>query len=135
MINDNRTRCWRYSIDGQLEATLYLTDEEFAKYTHITTVEPPEQTVTHRAFWVDDTWSLVQVTPFPLTINSTTVLANNLDTITLEDLPIPCTVTVANTVYEVDDGTLEISFDTPGEYQITVSAFPYLDKTFTVEAI
>jgi len=68
-------------------------------------------------------------------LNTDQILANRIDTITLALLPIPCTVTVANTVYEVDDGELEISFDTPGEYIITVSSFPYLDKTFTVEAL
>jgi hypothetical protein len=69
------------------------------------------------------------------TLSNTSVLANEIDAVVLQHLPIPCTVTVANAVYEVDDGTLEISFDTPGEYQVTVTSFPYLDKTFTVEAI
>ena len=69
------------------------------------------------------------------TLSHTFALANGIDEVVLQYLPIPCTVTVANAVYEVDDGTLEISFDTPGEYQVTVTSFPYLDKTFTVEAI
>ena len=69
------------------------------------------------------------------TLSNTSVLANEIDAVVLQHLPIPCTVTVANIVYEVDDGTLEISFDTPGEYPVIVTAFPCLDKTFTVEAI
>ena len=69
------------------------------------------------------------------TLSNTPAHANGIDAIVLQHLPIPCTVAVASTVYEVDDGTLEISFDTPGEYPITITSFPHLDKTFTVEAI
>ena len=69
------------------------------------------------------------------TLSSSSISANGIDAIVLQHLPFPCTVTVVNTVYEVDDGTLEITFDTPGEYPVTITAFPYLDKTFTVEAL
>jgi len=69
------------------------------------------------------------------TLSNIPVIANGVDCGVLQYLPTPCTVSMNGEVYEVTDGLLELSFDTPGEYQVTVSAFPYLDKTFTIEAI
>ena len=78
------------------------------------------------------------ITPRPAqqtTLSNAPVIANGIDSTAIQQLPIPCTVSMNGEVYEVTDGLLELSFDTPGEYQVTVTAFPYLDKTFTIEAI
>jgi len=69
------------------------------------------------------------------TLSNTLVIANGIDYVVLQSLPITCAVSVKETAYNVTDGVLEVSFDTVGTYRITITAFPYLDKTFTVEAI
>lgn len=54
--------------------------------------------------------------------------ANNLDTLTLNNLPIPCIVSFNdNASYEVDDGILQWSTNRPDRYKIIVRAFPFLD--------
>jgi len=35
------------------------------------------------------------------------------------------TLTVGNETYEVETGEIELTFDTPGEYQIRLESFPY----------
>ena len=45
----------------------------------------------------------------------------------LENLPIPCQITVDTTLYECNEGVASISFDYPGTHTIRVIAFPYLD--------
>lgn len=52
----------------------------------------------------------------------------------LSGLPIPCTVTVADRQYTVNDGSFEFTLPLPGEYTITVEGFPYLSKTYEVTA-
>jgi hypothetical protein len=67
--------------------------------------------------------------------DKTTITADGEDTMTLSSLPISCTVTIGGTVYTVPDGVLEWSTLMPGEYPITISAFPYLDWEGKVTAI
>lgn len=50
---------------------------------------------------------------------------------TLKDLPIPCRILVNSTTYECSDATAELDLG-PGEYRITVIAWPYLDDNFTI---
>jgi len=70
----------------------------------------------------------------PGTLNKTTITADKMDTAIISNLP-PCTVTFAGEAYEVTDGSFELTVDTPGTYEISVEAFPYLPATFTIEAV
>jgi hypothetical protein len=54
--------------------------------------------------------------------------------VTLSDLPVPCRVRVGGRVEEVDEGGLELSFDTPGTYQVRVEAWPFQDWEASIEA-
>jgi hypothetical protein len=51
---------------------------------------------------------------------------------TLENLPVPCTVTVEGVEHACEESTAELSFSHPGTYPVTVSAWPMLDATFEV---
>lgn len=48
----------------------------------------------------------------------------------LVNLPAPCTIQINGTPYACADTTAALSFTYPGEYRVTVSAFPYLDAQF-----
>lgn len=57
---------------------------------------------------------------------------------TLTGLPVPCTVTITDeawlqTVLECSEPSLELAFDYPGAYAVTVRAVPYTDGVFTIE--
>lgn len=52
---------------------------------------------------------------------------------TLSALPIPCTIKIGDIAYPCNDTTAELAFDQPGTYHVTVEAWPYLNKEFTVE--
>lgn len=50
----------------------------------------------------------------------------------LTQVPLPATITINGSRYDVNDSTVDLDFTYPGTYTVTVAAFPYLDKTFTV---
>ena len=56
-----------------------------------------------------------------------TILTDTL----LNGLPQPCTIAINGTVYHCADDHADLSLP-PGEYRITVSAWPYLDANFTL---
>lgn len=58
----------------------------------------------------------------PSTLNGTVI----------ENVPVGATVSFNDQTYIVDDGTAELAFPFPGNYEVTVSCFPYLTKTFEV---
>jgi hypothetical protein len=66
-----------------------------------------------------------EVLPRPL--NPTTLAGT-----TLTNVPIPATVKINGTAYPTNEATVVLDLTYPSTYEIVVSAFPYLDKTFTV---
>ncbi|WP_159990796.1 hypothetical protein [Pelistega ratti] len=52
---------------------------------------------------------------------------------TLQNLPVPCEITINGKIYECTDDKAELEFNQLGTYEITVSAFPYLDWSITYE--
>lgn len=67
-------------------------------------------------------------------IDRTSVAADGVDFVTLSNLPQPCTVQVNAARYPVPDGVLQLTFNQPGAYTVTVSAAPFLDQGFQVAA-
>lgn len=51
---------------------------------------------------------------------------------TLQGLPVPCTITIDGTAHDCADDHCDLEFTQPGTYSVTVSAFPMLDATFEV---
>ena len=52
---------------------------------------------------------------------------------TLSALPVPCTIHVGKSAYACTDTVAELSFEHVGTFHVTVEAWPYLNKEFTVE--
>jgi len=80
-------------------------------------------------FYVDtNTLQLVPKQPIQPVLDKPTVVADGLDVATVSGLPIPCGVEVLDGVQVVeavvDDGSLEITFDTPGTYRIILHSAP-----------
>lgn len=78
----------------------------------------------------------------PATINKTTFAADGIDTCVISNMLNPSTVSFvvpSNTdpidTYTDTDGTLTFSALEAGEYSITLSSFPYLDKVFNLTAV
>lgn len=68
------------------------------------------------------------------TQSSTQISADGEDTLILDNLPVPCNVSIGNETYTVNDGCLEWSTLLRGIYPICVSAFPYIDWKGEVKA-
>jgi len=64
-----------------------------------------------------------------------TLSADSVDSIVIQDLPLPCTVKVNETAYEVNDGEFEFTTDTVGTFTVTVEQFPYITKSWEIEAV
>lgn len=56
-----------------------------------------------------------------------------LNGMTLQNVPVPAKVKIGQEYYDTDEATVELSFPFAGTYNVTVIAFPYLDKEFQVE--
>ena len=56
-----------------------------------------------------------------------------LNGLTLTGLPAPCTIFINGTPYECDSDTIELEFDQPTTYTITVESWPYQDWSTTYE--
>ncbi|MCQ8781734.1 hypothetical protein [Mangrovibrevibacter kandeliae] len=67
-------------------------------------------------------------------LSSTAVIADGESTISITGLPAPCTVFVDDTSYDVEDGHFDFAAEDPGEYLITVRAWPFLDTSFSITA-
>ena len=57
-----------------------------------------------------------------------------LNGLVLSSLPDPCDVVIEGATYPVTGGTVTLEFGLPGDYTVTVIAFPFLDTDFTVTA-
>ena len=75
----------------------------------------------------------------PATLTSSTIAASGEDTISLTNLPDPCTITYTGPGFELTGeatgGTAEFTTDAAGEHKIKVEAWPYLDWEGTFNAV
>ncbi len=65
------------------------------------------------------------------------VPADGTTTVDFPGLPNPATVTVTGPVsdsFTVTDGSLSLTFDTPGSYKVEINAFPYANKEIEIIA-
>tara|TARA_R110001606_G_scaffold200367_2_gene348270 strand:- start:1107 stop:1502 length:396 start_codon:yes stop_codon:yes gene_type:complete len=72
--------------------------------------------------------------PLGVVWSSLQVLANGVDEIVLDGLPIPCTVYVDGEAVEVLDGNFEFSTEDIGSYNVKVDHPKYLIEEWRVEA-
>jgi len=69
------------------------------------------------------------------TWSAETVAADGITEIVLSALPVPCTVYIDEEAVLVDDGSLEFSADTPGEYSFRVNEAAFLEKEWFIDAV
>jgi hypothetical protein len=50
----------------------------------------------------------------------------------LQNVPLPAALWFDGATYALTESTVDLTFDAPGAHVLTLQAFPYLDKTFTV---
>jgi hypothetical protein len=68
------------------------------------------------------------------TPDKTSMLADGVDTVTITGLPVPCTIVIDETSYEVPDGSFAFSTTLAGTYIISIDNFPYLPISWEVTA-
>ncbi len=57
----------------------------------------------------------------------------NLVGTTLTDLPVPSMIIINGKAYACEDATAQINLDQPGQYRVSVKAWPYLDGEFEID--
>jgi len=78
---------------------------------------------------------LTQRPEMSVSISKLTVDADEIDFAEVTQIPIGTNVFIDRISQgSCDDGTVELTFDTPGEYLIKLVKFPYLNKEFTINA-
>jgi hypothetical protein len=53
--------------------------------------------------------------------------------LTLENVPVPTTLIINGTSYEINESTVELEFNQPSTYSVVLKSWPYLDKEFVIE--
>ena len=72
--------------------------------------------------------------PMPCSIDKISVMADETDEATIYGIPAGGVVMVNRESIPVETGELALVFDTPGDYPVRVSAFPFLDWEVTIHA-
>jgi hypothetical protein len=70
--------------------------------------------------------------------NKLILYADSVDSVILLGLPVPCTVKAGNDIHQLDDPedtTFEFTTDTVGTFTVTVEQFPYITKSWEIEAV
>lgn len=78
--------------------------------------------------WSQDKYYVIDEAPVLRPDNTATISGN-----TLQNLPVPCKIAINGVIYDCDDQTATLGLTQPIKYAIVVSAFPYLDKEFTID--
>jgi len=68
------------------------------------------------------------------TLNKTTVVADGVDKILVDGIPIGAEVTLGEVTIIADEATADLIFDISGAYIFKVVLFPYLDYMVTINA-
>ena len=115
---------------GEILCTRTMS-EETADYMrrelNICLIEGEGDNSTHYVDITQTPPKIVPRTPQSTAQSTSQIAADGNDTLILSDLPLPCSVRIGESTYDVDDGVLEWSTVLAGRYPITVSSFPHVD--------
>lgn len=72
----------------------------------------------------------------PSTIDKNTVDDDGIDFVTISSIPTGTILRISSVpgTWQIDDGSVELTFDSSGAYTIYLESFPEKDKEFTVNA-
>jgi|SRR3972149_145966 len=77
-------------------------------------------------------------TPILATVDKNVVAADDVDMVTITSLPLSATIEVygpnGRSVYGVDDGLAQITFDTPGKYEVWLHALHRIRERIVIDA-
>jgi len=62
----------------------------------------------------------------PIAVSKEIITADGVDSTVLSNVPVGVTIQVDETPYEINDGSLELSFSVPDTYLLTVNQWPWL---------
>lgn len=71
----------------------------------------------------------------PITLDTLSVTADDIDTITISGVPDTASMTVDGETLTADGTDILLTFDAAGTYIITAVLFPYLDYEVSVDAV
>jgi hypothetical protein len=111
-----------YDETGRIYGTASGDDETMALTKQYATQPWVEGEWDGEAYYVDN-GQVVERPACPAKLNG----------LKLTKLPAPCKIVINSTDYNVTEPTVDLEFDYPGVYKITVKAFPYLDGEFEIE--
>lgn len=119
--------CPRWQIDLQAQAR-----GAGAVAIEVATIPDPSS-------WYVLDGSVTQRPEMEIVADKETIVGDGVDEAMFSGLPNPCDVTVVVAGLVIgnetsEDGSFALSAESPGAYSVTLSAWPYLDKTMTVTA-
>lgn len=71
----------------------------------------------------------------PAKANRTVVPADAMTPVEISKIPPAATLQVENQQATVNEGRVELTFDMPGKYRVTLKKFPFLDADQEIEAV
>lgn len=81
-------------------------------------------------------WEVVKRPKLRLRPDKVSIEANGQDAVTITGLPQPCKVIVDDElIYDIEDGTAEITCDIPGQYIVVVDCWPYMPWQTAIRAL
>ncbi len=85
--------------------------------------------------WIDiSTGQRMDRAPLGATLSSDTLVADGFSEVILSGLPVPFNISINDQAVLVDNGSLEFSTDTPGEYRILCQSAQYHAERFVIYA-
>lgn len=79
-------------------------------------------------------WDTHYVDVGSLEIREKTPCPAVLDGLKITNVPVPCTITIERSEYEIEDDVVDLEFDVPGTYEVRLRSVPHLDAVFEVVA-
>ena len=88
--------------------------------------------VRHDTHWFDGEFK--ELMPVEAVWDKMVLDADGVDTATLSGLPVPCQVMVDGVVYDVDDGSLELTVTSPGDFYVWLDHPAHINKGWRIHA-
>jgi len=120
----------QHDVDGRITVVerIYTEDMRDDPSSHIYIIEDDSISDLDLCFlWYYENEQRLPRLEAPISIDKTSIIADGIDTAILTGLPNPTKIVVGDNLFTVivEDGSLELTFDLPGTYQIHVDPFPF----------
>jgi hypothetical protein len=120
---------------GEILATGVCLDDEFAEDPDVITWDTDDIVRGKDHYVLLPEKTITPKTPLPVTWDKLTIVGDGVDTATLSGLPIPCKAFIDGEAMVIEDGELQFTSSTIGQYQVWIVSAPYLQGRWVLEAI